>query len=275
MTEDKTASAPANAKSARARAGPDLKVKATPDKASPAPAQKRRSVVVGGGGDALAPAHGKAASPALKRGHKAAAPTRGAPLKTYERLIAATGELLGEVGFERLTTNAICARADLSPPAFYHYFRDKYDILEVMARRLLKRHSDAFSIWLFNGGTGVELDHAVERLEEWFRIATDITLSEPGAMWTMRALRALPNLAHVRLEQQRQDTDRQFAIFKHVFPDVDPTVLWCRLRVRAEFGYAVDEFLLEEDRVPRAILLREAARILARSLRDPTPPKPS
>jgi AcrR family transcriptional regulator len=215
----------------------------------------------------------KRAESAKARSHKKKAdlrepPSGGKPLQTYERLIAATGELLAEVGFERLTTNAICARASLSPPAFYHYFDDKYEILEVMARRLLKRQNDAYAAWLFKGGAWSSPDKAVEALEEWFAIATEITHSEPGAIWTMRALRALPNLAHVRLESQRQSTDQMFAFYRRLLPEIDPTVLWCRLRIRSEFGWAVDELALEEDRVPKAILLREAARILAISLRD-------
>ena len=52
-------------------------------------------------------------------------PPKGRGRVTYERLMKAAGELLGEEGFERLSTNAICARAGLTPPALYRYFRDK------------------------------------------------------------------------------------------------------------------------------------------------------
>ena len=77
-------------------------------------------------------------------------PASGKPRETYEKLVAAAGKLLGEVGFEKLTTNAICARARMTPPAFYRYFTDKYEILEVLARRLLKRQNDAYAVWLYN-----------------------------------------------------------------------------------------------------------------------------
>lgn len=156
----------------------------------------------------------------------------------------------------------------MSPPALYHYFNDKYDILEVMARRLLKRQQDAYAAWLLKGGISLTPANAVEALEKWLRIATNIIHSEPGAIWTMRTLRALPHLADIRLEAQRQDTDRMFELFRRIFPDVDPDVLWCRLRIRAEFGWTVDELSLEEGRIPRKILLREAARLLAHSLSD-------
>ena len=78
-------------------------------------------------------------------------PALASRLTLSSKLAVAAGELLGEVGFEKLTTNAICARAKLTPPAFYRYFKDKYEILEVLARRLLKRQNDAYSVWLFQG----------------------------------------------------------------------------------------------------------------------------
>jgi AcrR family transcriptional regulator len=208
---------------------------------------------------------GAGAKPKLRE-----APTAGKPRATYEKLIAAAGQLLGEVGFEKLTTNAICARACLTPPAFYSYFNDKYEILEVLARRLLKRQNDAYAIWLFQGGSWSNSEKQTEALEEWFRIAADIVASEPGAIWTMRALRALPNLAHIRVESQRMNTDRLFEFYRRVFPAMDPTLLWYRLRIRSEFGWVVDELAIEEDKLPHSVLFREAARLLRRSIEDDT-----
>lgn len=195
-------------------------------------------------------------------------PLSGKPLETYEKLVRAAGELLGEVGFERLTTNAICARAKVTPPALYRYFNDKYDILEVLARRLLKRQNDAYAVWLFQGGSWADPKHATERLAEWFKIAADIVASEPGAIWTMRALRALPNLSHVRVESQRMNTDQVFQFYRKIMPNVDPELLWQRLRIRAEFGWMVDELAIEEDRLPHDVLFREAARMISLALVD-------
>jgi AcrR family transcriptional regulator len=174
----------------------------------------------------------------------------------------AAGELLGEVGFEKLTTNTICARAGLTPPALYRYFRDKYDVLEALARRLLRKQNDAFAAWFLQGGTWANPANRAAALEDWFRRSTEVTSSEPGAIWTLRALRALPNLAHIRLESQRRTTDQMFEFYRRVYPGIPPDVLWCRVRVVAEFGFVVDEIALEEDRVPPEILFHEAARVL-------------
>jgi AcrR family transcriptional regulator len=216
--------------------------------------------------NATAPA--QAATPDESAPARKLPPVGGKPLATYEKLVRAAGELLGEVGFEKLTTNGICARANLTPPAFYRYFNDKYDMLEVLAQRLLKRQNDAYAVWLFQGGSWADPETGVEALEEWFAIAAEIVRTEPGALWTMRALRALPNLAHVRLESQRMNTDRIFQFYQKVMPDMDPDLLWQRLRIRAEFGWVVDELALEEERLPHKVLFREAADMLGRILRD-------
>ena len=189
-------------------------------------------------------------------------PDRGRSLATYEKLIKAAGELLGEVGFEKLTTNAICARAGLTPPALYRYFHDKYEVLEALARKLLKKHNDAFAAWMFQGGTWKDPATRSKALEEWFRTSVGVTASAPGALWTLRALRALPNLAHIRLEWQRQWTDQMFEFYRRIYPNIPATTLWSRIRVITEFGFAVEELALEEDRIPHDVLFREVARVL-------------
>ncbi len=188
-------------------------------------------------------------------------PKSGRPLATYEKLISAAGELLGEVGFEKLTTNAICAKAGLTPPALYRYFNDKYEVLEALARKLLEKQTEAFAAWMSQSKWKDPGSRAA--LEDWFRTSIELTLSEPAAIWTLRALRALPDLAHVRLESQRRVTDLMFDSFRSVYPRVPSAALWCRLRIIAEFGFSVDELALEENRIPHDVLLREAARILA------------
>ena len=188
-------------------------------------------------------------------------PALGKPTETYEKLIAATRDLLGEIDFERLTTNVICTKAGLTPPAFYRYFRDKYDILEVLARQLLKRQTDAQALWLMQRDSWTILENPGDFLEGWYRIAANIAADEPGALWTMRALRAMPNLAHVRVESQREITDRLFSFYRRILTEVDPETLWARLRIRVEVGWVVDELAIEEDRLDHDLLFREAARL--------------
>jgi AcrR family transcriptional regulator len=189
-------------------------------------------------------------------------PAGGRSRQTYDKLLDAAAYLLSEIGFEKLTTNAICARANMTPPALYNYFKDKFEILEALAQRLLKRQNDAYAAWLFRGDDWSNLDKQTEFLEGWYRIAANIIATEPGAQWTMRALRAMPNLAHVRVESQRMLTARLYEFYRSIRPDLDPELLWIRLRIRIECGWVVDELAMEEDKIPHDVLFHEVAQLL-------------
>jgi AcrR family transcriptional regulator len=52
-------------------------------------------------------------------------PSRATGRSTFEDLLSTAGELLSEVGFEGLSTNLICKRAGMTPPALYRYFPNK------------------------------------------------------------------------------------------------------------------------------------------------------
>ena len=48
------------------------------------------------------------------------------------QIIASTIKLLRKTGFEKVSVRAICQNADISIGTFYHYFRDKDDLLHAM-----------------------------------------------------------------------------------------------------------------------------------------------
>src|SRR3546814_4706745 len=66
--------------------------------------------------------------------------------QTRKRLLDVAGELLAEVGVERISTNMIAARAGLTPPALYRYFNDKYAVLEALGRRSEEHTSELQSL---------------------------------------------------------------------------------------------------------------------------------
>jgi AcrR family transcriptional regulator len=65
-------------------------------------------------------------------------PSRPTGVSTFEYLLRTAGQLLGEVGFEGLSTNLICKRAGMTPPALYRYFPNKYAVLQELGRCALK-----------------------------------------------------------------------------------------------------------------------------------------
>ncbi|MGN1250850.1 MAG: TetR/AcrR family transcriptional regulator, partial [Candidatus Spyradocola sp.] len=48
------------------------------------------------------------------------------------QIIASTIKLLRKTGFEKVSVRAICQNADISIGTFYHYFRDKDDLLRAV-----------------------------------------------------------------------------------------------------------------------------------------------
>ncbi len=104
---------------------------------------------------------------------------------TRELLIAATADLLGEVGVERLSSNLICARAGVTPPAFYRYFKDKYDILEELGERLMEAQNQIIVPLLAQEKpAATEADLRALILE-----TIRVTVAFPGGPWVLRALR--------------------------------------------------------------------------------------
>jgi AcrR family transcriptional regulator len=199
----------------------------------------------------------KPRSPSLR-----AAPKQERAVQTRDRLLDIAGELLGEVGVERISTNMIAARAGVSPAALYRYFKDKYAILEALGRRFMDRQNAVLFAWLDRHKAG-GLDALGAHVEELLRLTADITSREPGGVWIERAMRAVPQLAHVRVESHREVTDAMLEVYAPLMPNVNRKVLWRRLRMTVEYGYAIDEMLNEEDRIPRDEIFREAAVLLA------------
>lgn len=191
--------------------------------------------------------------------------------QTQARLLDVAGELLAEVGLDRISTNMIAARAGLSPPALYRYFDDKYAVIEALGRRLMERQNAVLESWIARhapGGIGGMADHIGELLAD----NAAVTRAEPGAVWILRALHASPQLVHVRLESHRHVSDRLTDACAPYLPGIDRKLLWSRLRLAVELGFAADEMLYEEDRVSAGAIFAEVAVMLRSALLDLTPP---
>ncbi|RVT90900.1 TetR/AcrR family transcriptional regulator [Sphingomonas crocodyli] len=190
-----------------------------------------------------------------------AKPQQGRSQQTYERLLDVAGELVAEQGFERISTNLICARAGLAPSALYRYFEDKYAVLEALGERLMVRQNEALEAWIARhqgGGIDQMRGHIGELLHDT-AVATN---SVPGAVWILRALHASPRMVRIRLESHRYVTDRLADAYAPYLPHVDRQELWSRLRLSVEIGFAVDEMLQEEDRVSPEAVTRQTAQML-------------
>jgi len=173
-------------------------------------------------------------------------PSRAGGVSTFEALLATAGELLGEVGFESLSTNLICSRAGVTPPALYRYFPNKYAVLKELARRLMEAQDEAVYAWMAAGGLeATKIDEAVASNCRLQSEVNAITRRQPGGAWIMRALRAVPMLHEVRIESRDTVSQKLADAMRDRYPTLTDEQLSSATRLTTEMMYAAVEMAME------------------------------
>ncbi|WP_159588630.1 TetR/AcrR family transcriptional regulator [Chelativorans xinjiangense] len=127
-------------------------------------------------------------------------PSQKRAKSTFETILDVTGRLLGEVGVERLSTNMICERAGMTPPALYRWFPNKYAILAELARRMTTAQLEAVEgLWQQRADAVEAFPEAADEIAEVLKQLNKITRGRPGGIWIMRAMRAVPMLRDIRM----------------------------------------------------------------------------
>ena len=197
----------------------------------------------------------------LEQGVGRTRPQQDRAQQTYDRLLDAAGFLLAEVGVDNISTNMICARAGMTPPALYRYFKDKYAVIEALAERLMQRQSVVVERWLCtHAPDGIEALAA--NVEPLLRDLAAVTGGQPGALWVLRAIRAIPRLTHVRLGSHQRVADRLSEVYASLMPGVPAAMIWTRARLSVEYSYATNEMIAESDGADLAAIFFEAGRML-------------
>ena len=174
-------------------------------------------------------------------------PSQSRARTTFEAVLSTAGDLLGEVGFERLTTNLVCERAGMTPPALYRYFPNKYAILSELGRRLMEEQDEAVFAWIEAGGLEArDLDEAVAKNCRMQKEVNEITRRMPGGVWIMRALRAVPMLRDIRIASRDKVAQHISETLRARYPGVPAAELYRTARLTTELMYAATEMVLEE-----------------------------
>lgn len=197
-------------------------------------------------------------APSLRARHP---PRQARSRATYERLLQAAGELLAEVGFQELSTNLICARAGVSPPALYRYMQDKYAVMEALAERLMTDQNAVLEHWLERHAAG-GIRQMAQHVHELLRDTAEVTSRQPGALWILRSLRAIPQLAELRRASNALVTARLAQAYAPWMPELSAERLHRRVLISVEFGYAIGESVMECGPQEVEPLLAEAAKML-------------
>lgn len=180
---------------------------------------------------------------------------------TRERLLDVAAVLLAEVGMERISTNMISERAGVTPPTFYYYFADKFEVVVALGERLMERQNRALMAWIARHEAG-GIEAYAANIADLLRETAEVTEADPGGVWIERALHSSPRLEHVRIASHRLVTDAIADAFVRHLPDLPRDQVWLRARMLIEFGYMTVELLHAESGLARDALLAEAATML-------------
>jgi AcrR family transcriptional regulator len=173
-------------------------------------------------------------------------PSQQRSAETFERILEVAARTLADVGIDRLSTNLICERAGLTPPALYRYFPNKYAVLCELGLRLMARQNELIPRWITRealSGSEQTLQPALQGLLlDTYRVTRETV----AGLWITRALRAVPALAKVRVESHAEVTQMQIALLSAIFPQADTNELRLVSRIATELLYAAVEMLFEE-----------------------------
>lgn len=173
--------------------------------------------------------------------------------QTYEKLLSATQEILAESGLEALNSNAIVNKAGITAPSFYRYFENKHCVLAVLAHRLMDAQNDIVLKTISE--RKIEKENIYQTLRDIVDHTYGVSKAMVGASPLLIALRAIPQLSHIRLESHAQTSKLTADEMMRIFPDLDPQIALHRARLVIEYGYAAVELLLEVPELETEIIL--------------------
>jgi AcrR family transcriptional regulator len=128
---------------------------------------------------------------------------QGKSARTRARLMDAAVNVFARIGFEAASVNEIAQAADVANGTFYLHFKDKDEIVSVVAYRIandIARQLDEAM---------VDIDDAIERTSFGTRQFIDIASSEPAWGWALfRAVWFLPELRKLSNEHLKADLQR-------------------------------------------------------------------
>ena len=189
-----------------------------------------------------------------------ALPQQERAARTVDLILSVTAQLLEEAGFEKLSTNAICERAGLTPPALYRYFPNKYAVLKALGERLMATQNAALASW-FSTDITPQTFHA--SLAQMLLEQHQVTQAQAGGGWIMRSLHSSPFLIDVRQRSNLQVMDALLEWLTQMNPKLDVPAARLKVRIAVEAGYAVIEMLSDDPEANAQAVCDETAGMLA------------
>ena len=186
-------------------------------------------------------------------------PQQQRAIRTYEAILSATGELLCEVGLERISTNTIAERAGVTVPALYRYFPNKYAVLNALGARLMDAQNEVFERWQRQYVLGKSAQSMLDSIYHLLYDIYTVTNDFPGGLEVMHGMQAMAPLQDVRLENQWAVAESFGRIWSERFQIPFTRAQFRRARVAVGMGFMVVQMALEDSRLEPEDALRDGA----------------
>lgn len=177
---------------------------------------------------------------------------------TYDKLLNVAALLLEAEGVERISTNMIAEHANVTVPALYRYFPNKYALLRALADKLSESQLVTVHKWIASLNHS-HLSHLIDGVHNLMSHLVAITAEQPGSLAVMRASSAVPILRERRLIANRNLTNLICEWMAPKAPHISTEKIWTKVRMSVEIGYTAIELALEEEIIHRESITDEAA----------------
>ena len=195
-------------------------------------------------------------------------PQQQRAIRTYEAILSATGELLQEVGLERISTNNIAERAGVTVPALYRYFPNKYAVLNALGSRLMEAQNDAFARWQTRYVIGKPADFMLDSVYYLLHELYEITREFPGGLEVMHGMQAMAPLQEVRLDSQWDVAVSFGRVWSNQLQRSFTPELHRRARFAVGMGFMTVQMALEDSRLEPELVLQDGAHALSAYLKS-------
>ncbi|MEM9286326.1 MAG: TetR/AcrR family transcriptional regulator [Pseudomonadota bacterium] len=186
-------------------------------------------------------------------------PRQQRAIETYERLLRVTGELLGECGFEGITTNLIAERAGVTPPTLYRYFKDKYDVMTALSKRLMDVQDALLETIGESMASDPDFVFSRQVLQDLLMETVAVTENLVGGVWVMKCLRTVPKLNHIRTGSHEEMTEALTKAALVMNEGLLEENVRRHTQLSIELGYAAVEMVLDDPTLDRELILKETA----------------
>ncbi|MCR8923088.1 TetR/AcrR family transcriptional regulator [Dasania sp. GY-MA-18] len=145
-------------------------------------------------------------------------PSQPRGIKTVERILEATREILQSEGAEGFTMKKVAERLGMSKGSLYEYFPNKESIIYVIADQWLDAHKQNF---LSNSPSERHYDNCMAWVEQVAAGTVKLYANQPGLPEVLNVLRTSPELHQHDLMHDKFVVEASAKGFKHFYPEAD------------------------------------------------------